>query len=145
MAKCKYCGEELSRLDKEVCPFCGGKRPLEGLDNSTQDITKALESLQAMGVEPKSKSKIIAALLAFFLGVFGVHNYYLGKYKIGLITLGITIVSVAGFGSILFFTALHNVLAFLIPYFVIEALMILVGISILIRPDVSDANGGFLK
>ena len=145
MAKCKYCGEEISRLDKEICPFCGGKRPLEEVDNTTQDVTKALETLQQMGVEPKSKSKILAAILAFFLGIFGAHNYYLGKHKIGLITLGISIVSIAGIGSILYFAALHNIFAYLIPYFVIEALMIVVAISFLIRPDISDANGDFLK
>ena len=145
MAKCKYCGSEISRLDKETCPFCGGKRPLEGIDNSTQDMTKALETLQEMGVEPKSKSKVIAAILAFLLGIFGVHNYYLGKYKIGLITLGISIVTIGGLGSILTFLVMHNVFGYLIPYFVMEALMIAVGVSFLVRADISDANGEFLK
>lgn len=145
MAKCKYCGVEINRLDKEICPFCGGKKPLEEDNNSTQDVTKALETLKQMGVEPKSKSKVVAALLAFFLGIFGVHNYYLGKFKIGLITLCISLLSIAGIGSILFFAALHNVFAYLIPYFVLEALMIVVGISFLVRPDITDANGDFLK
>ncbi len=30
------------------------------------------------------KSKVTAALLAFFLGTFGVHNFYLGRTAIGL-------------------------------------------------------------
>lgn len=142
MAKCKYCGETISRLDKEICPFCGGLKPLEGEDNSTQDFTKALESCEDM---PVAKSKVIAAILAFVLGVFGMHAFYLGKYKIGLIALGITLVSVAGIGSILFFTVFHNALAFLIPYFVMEALMIGVGIAYLTRHDITDANGEFLR
>lgn len=145
MARCKYCGAEISRLDKDNCPFCGGRKPLEGVDDSTQDMTTALEGLNISEDGYKTKSKIVAAILAFVLGVLGVHNYYLGKYKIGLITLLITVVSVAGVGSILFFAALHNVLAYLIPYFVMEALMIGVGLSYLFRHDVSDANGEFLK
>lgn len=145
MARCKYCGEEISRLDKDICPFCGGKRPLEDVDASTQDMTKALETLQELGIEPKSKSKTIAALLAFFLGIFGAHNFYLGKYKIGFITLGISLASIAGIGSILFFVVFHNVLGYLIPYFIMEALMIAVGISFLVRADITDANGEFLK
>ena len=36
-----------------------------------------------------SKSKIIAALLAFFLGAFGVHSFYMGNKKKGLIQLGL--------------------------------------------------------
>ena len=145
MAKCKYCGAEISRLDKDICPFCGKTKPLDGVDSSTQDMTKAFETLKEMGVEPRQKSKIIAAILAFILGVFGVHNYYLGKYKIGLITLGITLVSVGGIGSILYFALMHNIFAYLIPYFVMEFLMILVGVSLLVRNDISDVNGDFLK
>jgi len=33
------------------------------------------------------KSKVAAALLAFFLGVFGVHKFYLGKTSAGIIML----------------------------------------------------------
>ncbi len=144
MAKCKYCGSEISRLDKENCPFCGGRKPLEGEDMTTQDMTKALESLD--GIElPKPKSKIITAILAFVFGIFGAHNYYLGKYKIGLIIFGISTITIAGIGSILFFAVLHNVFGYLIPFFVMEALMIGVGLSFLLRHDIQDSRGEFLK
>ena len=110
MAKCKYCGAEISRLDKDNCPFCGGRKPLEGENTETQDMTKAFETLAEMGVEPRNKSKIVAALLAFFFGIFGAHNYYLGKHKIGLITLGISTTMIAGLGSLLYFVVMHNVI-----------------------------------
>jgi hypothetical protein len=35
------------------------------------------------------KSKIVAALLAFFLGTFGVHSFYMGNKKKGFIQLGL--------------------------------------------------------
>ena len=41
------------------------------------------------------KSKITAALLAFFLGGFGVHSFYMGNNKKGFIQLGITILGLA--------------------------------------------------
>ena len=145
MPKCKNCGSEISRLDKDICPFCGARKPLEGLDDSTQDMTKALETLQELGVEPKSKSKIISAVLAFVLGIFGAHCYYLGKYKIGLIILGISLATIGGIGSILFFLVFHNVLGYLIPFFLMEGIMIGVGLSYLLRHDITDANGEFLK
>ena len=143
MAKCKYCGESINRLDKEICPFCGGIKPLEGIDDSTEDFTTALESINETSNKPKSK--IIAAILAFLLGIFGFHNYYLGKYKIGFITLGISLALIAGIGSILFFTCIKNVFGYLIPYFVMESLMIVVGISFILRHDIKDAKGEFLK
>lgn len=43
---------------------------------------------------PPAKSKAAAALLAFFLGGFGIHDFYLGKHKLGLIHVGL---SVGGF------------------------------------------------
>lgn len=38
------------------------------------------------------KSKLVAALLAFFLGLLGIHRFYLGYHLIGVVMLGITIV-----------------------------------------------------
>ncbi len=40
------------------------------------------------------KSKIAAALLAFFLGSFGVHSFYMGQKKKGFIQLGLTILGI---------------------------------------------------
>jgi TM2 domain-containing membrane protein YozV len=44
-----------------------------------------------------SKSKIVAALLAFFLGNLGVHSFYMGNKKKGFIQLGATIVGIVLF------------------------------------------------
>lgn len=45
-----------------------------------------------------SKSKIVAALLAFFLGGLGIHSFYMGNKKKGLIQLGLSVL-----GFVLFF------------------------------------------
>ena len=145
MAKCKYCGEEISRLDKENCPFCGGRRPLEGVDDSTQDMTKALEDLRDLDFEPRKKSKIVAGLLAIFLGVFGAHELYLGKFKTALIIFLIHAVCIGGVGTAMFFSFLPNAFAYLIPYFIFEILAIIVGVNIILRPDIVDGKGEFLK
>lgn len=144
MAQCKYCHEPISRLDKEVCPFCGGLKPLEGTDTSTQDVTKVINQLDG-GIEIKQKKRIIAALLAFILGFLGLHDFYLGKFKKALIWLGISIVLIGGVGSLIFFVGWANPFAYLIPYFVIELFMIFVGVGYLIRHDVTDARGEFLE
>ena len=34
-----------------------------------------------------NKSKLVAAVLCFFLGVFGVHRFYVGKVGTGIIQL----------------------------------------------------------
>lgn len=44
------------------------------------------------------KSKLVAALLAFFLGVFGLHKFYLGYNKAGIIMLLCTFPGAVLFG-----------------------------------------------
>ena len=34
-----------------------------------------------------NKSKIVAAVLCFFVGIFGIHRFYVGKIGTGLIQL----------------------------------------------------------
>ena len=144
MLKCKNCHTTLSRLDKDICPFCGTKKPLEGQDDTTEDITKAFDPIKC-DVKIVHKKKIVAFFLTLFLGVFGAHMFYLGKKKNGLITLAISLSFIIVLGLILFFTCLNNVFAFLLPYFVVELLMIISAILILIRNDIVDGNGEFLE
>lgn len=39
----------------------------------------------------KSKSHVVAGLLAIFLGVFGVHKFYLGYNQAGFVMLTVTV------------------------------------------------------
>jgi TM2 domain-containing membrane protein YozV len=45
-------------------------------------------------IPERHKSKLIAGLLAIFLGQFGIHWYYLGNNKLGLIQLILFIVGI---------------------------------------------------
>lgn len=148
MAKCKYCDAQISRLDKEICPFCGGKNPLDGVDTSTEDITKYLDAINSEKDKSifKPKSRKIAALLAVILGVFGVHSFYLNFKNHGIITIIISIILIGGVGSLLFFSSiLRNPFAFLIPYFTLEAFMIGVAIRYLCRSNLRDGRGEFIR
>jgi TM2 domain-containing membrane protein YozV/Tfp pilus assembly protein PilE len=56
MVFCRACGKEIHKTAR-ACPHCGAQ--------------------QADG---SGKSKVAAAVLAFFLGAFGVHRFYLGQW-----------------------------------------------------------------
>lgn len=145
MAKCKYCHSPISRLDKDVCPFCGGSKPLEGEDTSTQDVTKVINQLDHP-VNIKHKKRIVAAILSVVFGFLGASHFYLGKCKKGLITLAISLVLIAGLGSILFFAAKwHSAFAFLIPYFVIEVVSLFNAYIYITRHNIQDSHGEFLE
>lgn len=47
----------------------------------------------------EAKSKLVAVLLAFFLGGFGIHDFYLGYTKFGIIKIVLTVCTGVG-GSI---------------------------------------------
>jgi len=49
-------------------------------------------SLEAGSGIDGTKSKLVAALLALFLGTFGIHNFYLGYTTKAVIQLALTIV-----------------------------------------------------
>ena len=145
MPKCRYCHESISRLDKDICPFCGGKKPLEGIDDSTVDITKVFNPIELKEKNLQPRYKKCAGLLSIFLGIFGVDEFYIYRSKRALITLVITLFMIGGLGSILYFFALKNVFGFLIPYFLLEIYFIFKGVYILTSPTVKDGRGEFLK
>ena len=71
--------------------------------------------MNQVSTETKQKSKILAFLLAIFLGPLGFHNFYLGRWKRGFIQFGLVFLTV---GAGLLIT---------IPWAWIEALGILIG------------------
>ncbi|MGL5415575.1 MAG: zinc-ribbon domain and TM2 domain-containing protein [Clostridium sp.] len=60
---CKDCGKEVSE-SAIMCPNCGA--PI---------------------VNTSSKSKVVAALLCFFLGGLGIHRFYTGKIGTGILMI----------------------------------------------------------
>lgn len=81
-----------------------------------------MEAAQMQATMPAAapKQKIVAFLLAFFLGGFGVHNFYLGKTGMGVAQLILTITVIGAVVSL--------------PWALIQSIMILVG-------SINDADG----
>lgn len=71
---CSFCGAEVNP-NAAVCLTCGC--PTKG----------AGSGVGADGWVPAGKDKIVCILLAFFLGGFGIHNFYLGETKKGIVRL----------------------------------------------------------
>lgn len=81
---CTECGAVILRA-AEICPRCG---------------VRQYGSPAGFGVAPNGKSRLVAALLAFFLGGFGAHKFYLGQVGLGLLYL------------LFFWTAIPAIVAF---------------------------------
>ncbi len=73
MVFCRGCGKEIHD-SASACPHCG-----------------APQGAQTQQVVVSSKSKLVLALVCFFLGAFGIHRFMVGKIGTGilmLVTLG---------------------------------------------------------
>ena len=79
----KFCFACAATLDSraELCPKCGVRQPMQpgmggSIGFSVDDATTR-----------SGKSKLAASLFAIFLGSFGIHKFYLGDTKTGVIYL----------------------------------------------------------
>jgi len=73
----KYCTEcgSIINAKAEICPKCGVRQMYS---HGSIDLARTA---------PNGKSRIAAALLAFFLGGIGVHKFYLGQIGFGILYL----------------------------------------------------------
>ncbi|MEO5493538.1 MAG: TM2 domain-containing protein [Sphingomonas sp.] len=74
-----------------VGPSVGAQIDFEVDGRSARRIYRQPDTYAARPAAPKTdRNKIVAALLAFFLGVFGVHRFYLGRVGSGVAMLILT-------------------------------------------------------
>ncbi|MCX4335218.1 MAG: TM2 domain-containing protein [Bacteroidales bacterium] len=85
---CKKCGAKIPE-NVEFCPNCG---------DQSKSVAKALI--------PAKKDRMVAALLALFLGSLGIHYFYLGKSTAGILTIVISFCSCGIWGIVMFVQAI---------------------------------------
>lgn len=84
---CKHCGKQINAT-ATFCTHCGKSQ------TATASAPKAQPQQPAQPVvQVEQKSKLVAGLLAIFLGGLGIHNFYLGYTQKAVIQLIITLVT----------------------------------------------------
>lgn len=84
---CPNCGEEVKSQGQEICLKCGHK--LSG-GSSLGNLSSSASWV------PAGKDKLIAILLCLFLGGLGIHNFYLGETKKGVVRIVANILVIGG-------------------------------------------------
>jgi len=87
---CKYCGNQVIAA-AVTCPSCGAPT-----GTGVASVPMAI-NVNTHGFS-NQKSRIIYVLLAFFLGNFGIHNFYSGHILSGLFKLLLSFLSIFTFG-----------------------------------------------
>ena len=150
MPKCKYCGQSITKFDKEMCPYCGGKYPIDSANPQTADITEAINTVNPTDearVNFKPKKKVINAILCMSLGVFGIDELYLGFRNRFIIRLIINAVCYIGLLLIFYFskTIVSGTLLFLLPFIIVFGVWFIIGAIFFALKNKKDSNGAFLK
>ena len=146
MPKCRNCGARLTKLDKDICPVCGFKNPLEGVSSETVEITSQFN----LGTEEfetyKPCTKATALALFASLGWSGAALFYLSYFHFAIIWAAINIaVLIGGIGSILaFLTPVGILWGYLIMVLACYVINIIAGVIVYLKPNMKDGRGEFL-
>lgn len=95
--KCTCCGGPLEAKNR-FCPYCGNSVDAVPDASKQQEIhihyhqeppveRTRVEYVYVPAERKSAKNRLVAVLLCLFLGIFGVHRFYLGKIGTGLIYL----------------------------------------------------------
>lgn len=93
---CPDCGVEVKNKDSEVCLNCGVR-----LKGSMNNFANQIKNVTNSSNRSAGNNKMVAGLLAIFLGGMGIHRFYLGYKEIGLIQLGLFAIAMLLFAPVL--------------------------------------------
>lgn len=85
LGRCPQCG---APLDNGQCTYCSYREPVQA--PSMQGMPQVVinnSNTMVNGAGPSYRQKHVAFLLCLFLGIFGVHRFYTGRFITGLIYL----------------------------------------------------------
>lgn len=145
MPKCRKCNSQLNRYQKDMCPICGEKHPFNVDEDYTIDFTQEISQVGSDVPESKvlPKKKKVYCLFATFLGIFGIHLFYIKQKKNALIWLLMNMAALVLISLIVSFL-MESAFGILITFGALYLFNLVFGITTFFRKDLKDGDGEFL-
>ena len=144
MPNCKNCGARISKFDKDICPVCGTKNPLEGVSSETVEITSQIDLnnfVEGQKVVCRRKKMLILFLAC---GFTAAQFFYLKRKKFAVLWLIINLVIMAAvyFLISMFRTPLAVcIIVAVLSTYILNSIM---GAIYYFLPDLKDGEGEFV-
>ena len=144
MPNCRNCGARISKFDKDICPVCGTKNPLEGVSSETVEITSQIDLnnfVEGQKVVCRRKKMLILFLAC---GFSAAQFFYLKRKKFAVLWLIINLAIVAAvyFLISMFRTPLAVcIIVAVLSTYVLNSIM---GAIYYFLPDLKDGEGEFV-
>ena len=147
MPYCRNCHTRITKFEKDICPVCGTRNPLDGASSDTVEITSQLDlGDKANRKVYKAHFRLNTFIWFLFLGWTGAGFFYLNFKKRGLIWLLCNVVVLAGLIALFAFVILDykNWLAYAAPVSIVYLVNIGAAVYYLCKKDIKDGNGEFI-
>ena len=145
MPSCRNCGARLSKFDKDICPVCGVKNPLEGVNSETVEITSQVDLSGFAAGQKVMRRRKTMLLLSCLLGFTGAMFFYLKNKKFGILWLLINLGAIAGIAVLLFtLPHLHIALSIGLGFIFSYVCNAILGLLYFFKQDLKDAEGEFV-
>lgn len=144
MPNCRNCGARLTKFDKDICPVCGTKNPLDGVLSETVEITTEIDLSDENFSNYKPLYKKTLLILFCLIGWTGAPFFYLKKTAWGFLYLILNLIVIAGIGFPIFFTDL-SFWGFVISVGVSYIVNIIVGLVFFFQNNLRDSGGNYVR
>ena len=144
MPNCKNCGARISKFDKDICPVCGTKNPLDGVSSETVEITSQIDLnnfVEGQKVVCRRKKMLILFLAC---GFSAAQFFYLKRKKFAVLWLIINLVIMA---AVYFLISMFRsplavcIIVAVLSTYILNSIM---GVVYYFLPDLKDGEGEFV-
>lgn len=144
MPNCKNCGARISKFDKDICPVCGTKNPLEGVSSETVEITSQIDLnnfVEGQKVVCRRKKMLV---LFCACGFTASQFFYLKRKKFAILWLVINLLLIGAFFFILSMARMPLPVVIILSILSSYVLNGIVGAIYYFLPDLKDGEGEFV-